>query len=415
MRATNPAALVLLALLLTSAAEAADPAAAEPAAKPAAAEAPKPAPATAPATAKPTAPDAGGSTAPDASAPGDALTPEERIRRATVSAPGKECEVPDETEAEKARLRARMRGPLETVTADTIVAASSIANAYWQEAEKRIFAETKAVAQAWNFGPESLVALETPLSDGLSGSLIRTCRIAAADEPARCWDYGRDQTAFSCYAWASVWKASSQAKSCAGVEEELVPLCKMAISGKRVDCDSASARVQMVCRFIDSAQREDWTRCDDPTLWADCLSLLFARSTQLGPAACDLLVAGQADNSPRRPLHKLCKASMSGDPKQCPDEEWERVSAPARQRVVRADVMGGATGPHLYVTAAATTPLVCHVGVTIRSAGVVEQLPVILDIGWPARDFTPIKLPVTIDAFEAKAELDTVCAPRAAW
>ncbi|MCB9727257.1 MAG: hypothetical protein H6744_00420 [Deltaproteobacteria bacterium] len=356
----------------------------------------------------------GAAPAADAASP-EQLSPEERLRRASVGAPGKECILPDETADEQRRARLRLDSDLATVASQTVTQARLITADYWRSVEREILGEVAAMAATWNIQPGLAVTGESRLSNGLTGGLIQTCRVAASNDPERCWDVGKGEDAAMCHAWASIWKQSSGSKNCDGVPEEYLPICRMAISGDISDCKPASPRAQKVCGFIQQSRRADWNLCDDPSNFQACLSLLFARSTDIGQAACNELIAKAPEDAPRRALFELCQASLSGDPDKCPDEEWTRLSKAPEGRTVRAEVVGGVESPSLYMVAAAVRPCVCQVDVTMRSGEQVERRSRTLVIGGPPNEFPPLALPVSFDPFDAHTELSKVCVPAPPW
>jgi hypothetical protein len=375
--------------------------------------------------------------APEAKAPAtpatpeelEAMTPEERLRRAQVDAPGKVCDTPDEAAVKAAAVRLAADTNFQRVAAETTTQATLIAGTYWRD--QRIEAERLMhdTVQAW--GLPSLTQPDPP--DPNPSHVARICKVLTARDPARCreLDQGGDVD-FICRAWLVAWNAR-ETGLCAEAPEEMRPLCRIGKEGNTDGCEGATERVQQICRDFNESLTFDWQRCDKVVRSLDCSGMALDLALARGEKACDALGKGAAPGSHRSQLADNCRAILNADPSGCLQAEWKGEGeltphnplkplipevgpkVPLPQPVLAPRILGGPS-PTLYIFAASKAASICHTNIVVKQEGAEDWSRTInYSVGPHPMVLEPIAMSLSVDPWKAKVSSESLCLPKLVW
>lgn len=410
---------------------------AEPTPAPAPAAAPTPAPrldapkASAPAAAAKT--EAGAdkpeATAPESPAKLETLTPEERLRRAEVDAPGKVCETPDEAATKAATARLILEAGFQRAAGEMTTQGVLIAGSYW--GEQRMEAERLIRTAVDDWAVPRLVHPFPPDPSPMHAS--RLCKVLAARDPARCRDLdpGGD-IEFVCRAWLTGWNAR-ETGLCPEAPEEMHPLCRLGKDGDTKGCAGATERVRRLCRDFDSALTFDWQWCDKPGRSSDCTGSALVLALFQGEKACDALGKGAAAGSHRSKLAASCRAILNADATDCLEAEWKGEGEltrhhglkllvrdagpelPLPQPVLAPRILGG-PAPSLTVFGASKTASVCHTTFVVKQEGAEDWTrAATYSVGPHPMGIEPIAMDVSVDPWMAQVSFESLCVPTLVW
>ncbi|MEZ4269088.1 MAG: hypothetical protein R3F39_22260 [Myxococcota bacterium] len=367
--------------------------------------------------------------APATAAELEALTPEERLKRAEVAAPGKVCDTPDEEALLASAKRLQAATSFQRVSAEMTTQATLIAGSYWRD--QRVEAErfVKDTVDGW--GLPSLTQPDPP--DPNPTHVSRMCKVLTARDPARCRELGTEGDAeFLCRAWLFAW-AARETGVCEEAPAEVHPLCRIAKDGNTKACEGTTDRMGRICRDFDEALTFDWTYCDKVVRSLDCTGLALDLALAKSEKACDALGKGAAAGSHRSKLAANCRAVLNADPTNCLQATWtgegevtphnelkplEPTVLPVRplpEPTLAPRILGG-PAPALYVFAASKAASICHTTIVVKQEGAEDWTRVLnYSIGPHPMVLEPMPMTLTVDPWRATITHESLCLPKLVW
>ncbi|MEZ4267318.1 MAG: hypothetical protein R3F39_13140 [Myxococcota bacterium] len=350
--------------------------------------------------------------APDAGPPADGY--EDDADRGLLECPA------DRIQARKAHeaALAGARRLFVTVTGETVNLAQLQASAWFDQAEYAFVAPALvrvrealvplAVAARISQPPPEDLA---PKRGRLSGA---ACRAMAGREDAACaaLDPVEQQP---CLDWLAIWRATrGGVEGCAALGGTAAKLCRAVWTGDVADCGGLTGEARAGCDEAVAALAAADAHCGAALDASRCGWALLARGLRADRAACDAAAPSPTrGTAEHQRTHQLCQAVLGGEAHRCPaDGLYARRTLPAPAEVA---VVGSLTGPWAVVVVASPTPAICHLEVTVRSAGAVRPFIAIVRQGSWAPTVWRLPLPLSVDSFSATATVSALCAPSAPW
>lgn len=374
----------------------------------------------APATAAP----AGGDSAATASPMKTKKSAEDRIKEAVVPPPGEPCPPDPEEIARIARLK--VDEILQTWISETTVAtraAGLIADAYWEQGRDRLMTRVTEEASPWS-GRPSTVAVGVKATDPVPMILSQTqCAAFARLEQTACaWKGDEPVLSQLCPGWLLYRKLGiTKPDQCATdvMPAELKAMCGL-FAGAGVEACKATTGVQSLqCRFVMQRMDEGMLHCEDGERARDCLTQLLILGLRDGVKACDALAATEGQNwkpSQKEQLVEQCRAIYTGKPETCPADPIGALSTQTRYQIGGA-LGGGTDGVKVWLAAVSNVPAACVVDVSVRRGGSVllhRMTPVFVPAHVPSVVKT-MQVPRDIDPVRDEVSVGHTCVPTVAW
>lgn len=341
------------------------------------------------------------------------LTPEQRIKAATVPPPGKECP-PDPEEATRVDGAADERA-LRLVTAsaaETVSVGERAVYDYWnarriafdaalKERQEAVRSEPRVEGSAVHpfLGRDTCVAWATRDSDA--------CQTSASNP----------REVFQCKVLASMARSRGPGiGDCKSVPPWFGPTCRLVFEDAPEACTTAIGRARKMCDLVRARLNPPGGICAAPLDALDCAVEISLLGVREGVGAC-VGIAANAGLSPAlsRSLEVFCRATVTGEAALC--EQLRGTVGGSIRYESRVELQGGLEGVRAVVGIASDTPVACAVEVLVRD-GEREMSRTTIGGAWSgggSRSVASDLLSSPVDPFRHRATARTACVPVVAW
>lgn len=342
-----------------------------------------------------------------------AMTPEERIKAATVNLG--DCPANERAaEYEKAQRLVGIKNDFEALTIAMAEDARDIAGQYWYARRKAWVLESRKQGAS---PPAVAAPNEGP---GLEDDLP-VCSIWAKQSPKACGVIEDARLRVTCQGAIHGILTKGDLSKCAPLEEPMRSICMLS-SKDPAKCTATDPLGKGLCDYVKSSDFFSDVRCDPERVAKDhgaCLFGATAIGATEGPKACEIMKPSATKPASRyAPIYAMCRAALEGDASLC---DPGKAMAASREMQHEAALLTAneALEPQVAVYLRPEGESLCWARVEVSQEGqptqMIERAVTLPDqtgaydtvVLWPIKpDFDP---------FRAKVALTTSCVPRYRW